>query len=75
MIKSNYLKIVVAIIPLRWYNKITEGGENKMIFSVYLDGEGYFGEVSAPDRETAVAFLASRGIEPGTYKLCEVYDA
>lgn len=46
-----------------------------MIFSVYLDGEGYFGEVSAPDRETAVAFLASRGIEPGTYKLCEVYDA
>ena len=44
-----------------------------MTFSVYLDGKGYFGDVSAPDRETAVRFLASRGIEPGTYKLCEQY--
>ena len=44
-----------------------------MIFSIYLDGEGYIGEVSAPDRAEAVRFLESRGIEFGTYKLCEQY--
>ena len=44
-----------------------------MVFAVYTDEEGYIGEVSEPDRETAVTFLASRGIEPGTYKLCEQY--
>lgn len=46
-----------------------------MIFSVYIDGEGYYGEISAPDYATAVEFLESKGIEYGTYKLCEVYDA
>ena len=44
-----------------------------MTFSVYLDGEGYIGDVSAPDYQTAVAFLESKGIEYGTYKLCEQY--
>ena len=44
-----------------------------MAYAIYTDAEGYIGDVSAPDRETAVRFLASRGIEPGTYKLCELY--
>ena len=44
-----------------------------MTFSVYTDEEGYIGDVSAPDRETAVKFLESQGIEYGTYKLCEQY--
>ena len=44
-----------------------------MTFSVYTDEEGYIGDVSAPDRETAIKFLESRGIEYGTYKLCEQY--
>lgn len=45
-----------------------------MIFAVYTDDEGYIGEVSAPDRAEAVRFLESRGIEFGTYKLCELYE-
>ena len=44
-----------------------------MIFSVYTDADGYIGEVSAPDRETAVRFLTEQGLEPGTYELRELY--
>lgn len=44
-----------------------------MTFSVYLDAEGYIGDVSAPDRETAVAFLTNQGYEPGSYELRELY--
>lgn len=43
-----------------------------MTFSVYADGEGYIGDISAPDRATAVEFLAREGYEPGTYKLEEL---
>lgn len=45
-----------------------------MIFSVYTDADGYIGEVSAPDRETAVRFLAEQGEEPGTYELRELQN-
>ena len=45
-----------------------------MIYAVYTDAEGYIGEVSAPDRETAVKFLAERGEEPGTYELREIQE-
>lgn len=42
-----------------------------MTFSVYSDGEGYIGEVSAPDRETAAEFLTQQGYELGTFELRE----
>ena len=45
-----------------------------MRFALYTDGEGYIGNVSAPDRATAVAFLTSEGYEPGTYELRELYQ-
>lgn len=45
-----------------------------MRFALYTDEEGYIGDVSAPDRETAAAFLASEGHEPGTYELRELQD-
>ena len=44
-----------------------------MTYAIYTDAEGYIGDVSAPDRETAVRFLTSQGHEPGTYELCELY--
>ena len=44
-----------------------------MIFAIYTDADGYIGDVSAPDRETAIKFLESQGVEYGTYKLCELY--
>lgn len=44
-----------------------------MTFTVYADGEGYIGEVSAPDRETAAEFLDQQGYEPGTFELKENY--
>lgn len=44
-----------------------------MTFSVYTDKDGYIGDVSAPDRATAVEFLETKGYEFGTYKLCEQY--
>ena len=44
-----------------------------MRFAVYTDAEGYIGDVSAPDRETAVRFLTSQGYEPETYELRELY--
>ena len=45
-----------------------------MTFALYTDQEGYIGDVSAPDRETAVRFLAEQGEAPGTYKLCELRE-
>lgn len=45
-----------------------------MTFAVYADGEGYIGDVSAPDRETAAAFLTEQGYEPGTYELRELTE-
>ena len=44
-----------------------------MTFTLYTDGEGYIGEVSAPSREVAAEFLAQQGYEPGTFELKENY--
>jgi hypothetical protein len=43
-----------------------------MCYSVYVDGEGYIGDVSAPSREAAVDFLARQGYEIGSFELREV---
>ena len=51
--------------------KIKTEEAEKMTFSVYTDGEGCIGEVSAPSREVAAEFLAQEGYEPGTYELRE----
>lgn len=45
-----------------------------MTYAVYTDEEGYIGDVSAPDRETAVRFLETQGYEPGTYVLREIQE-
>ena len=45
-----------------------------MTFSVYTDEDGYIGEVSAPTREAAIAFLATQGYEIGTFELRELYN-
>ena len=45
-----------------------------MTYAIYTDAEGYIGDVSAPDRETAVRFLEEQGIEPGTYELREIQE-
>lgn len=45
-----------------------------MTFAVYTDKDGYIGEVSAPTREAAMAFLAEQGYEVGTYELRELYN-
>ncbi len=45
-----------------------------MIFSVYEDGAGYIGEVSAPTREVAAEFLVQQGYEPGTFELRELTE-
>ena len=45
-----------------------------MTFSVYTDADGYIGEVSAPDRATAAAFLAAQGYAAGSYDLREVIE-
>lgn len=45
-----------------------------MCFAVYVDGEGYIGDVSAPTRASAVDFLASRGYDPETLELREVFE-
>jgi hypothetical protein len=45
-----------------------------MTFAVYTDHEGYIGDVSAPDRETAVAFMAGQGYPAGSYELRELID-
>lgn len=44
-----------------------------MTFTVYTDGEGYIGEVSAPSREVAAEFLAQQGYELGAFELKESY--
>lgn len=44
-----------------------------MTFTVYTDGAGCIGEVSAPSREVAAEFLAQQGYEPGTFELRENY--
>ena len=43
-----------------------------MVFALYVDGEGYVGDVSAPSRQAAVAFVASKGYEINTFELREV---
>ena len=43
-----------------------------MSFAVYVDNEGYIGDVSAPTREKAVEFLTAQGYEAGTYELREL---
>jgi hypothetical protein len=43
-----------------------------MTFAVYVDGEGYIGDVSALTREMAVDFLVGQGYEIGTFELREV---
>ena len=45
-----------------------------MAYAIYTDAEGYIGDVSAPDRETAVRFLTTKGYEPGTYELREIQE-
>jgi hypothetical protein len=50
------------------------GEGSGMTWAVYVDHEGYIGDVSAPDRKTAAAFLATQGYAPGTYELRELVD-
>lgn len=45
-----------------------------MTFAVYTDADGYIGDVTAPDRATAAAFLAGQGYTAGTYELRELND-
>lgn len=44
-----------------------------MTFTVYVDGVGCIGEVSAPSRDVAADFLTQEGYEPGTFELKENY--
>ena len=43
-----------------------------MVFALYVDGEGYVGDVSAPSRQAAVDFVARQGYEIGSFELREV---
>lgn len=43
-----------------------------MTYAVHTDADGYIGDVTAPTREAAVAFLAQQGYHPGTYELREL---
>jgi hypothetical protein len=45
-----------------------------MSFAVYVDGEGYIGDVSAPTRELAVDFVVRQGYAEGTFELREVFE-
>ena len=45
-----------------------------MTYEIYTDTEGYIGDVSAPDRETAVRFLTEHGLERGAYELVEAQN-
>lgn len=45
-----------------------------MRFAVYVDGEGYIGDVLAPTRASAVDILASFGYDPETLELREVFE-
>ena len=43
-----------------------------MTYAVYLNGEGYIGDVTAPTRDKAVEFLREQGYEPDSYDLREL---
>lgn len=45
-----------------------------MTFAVYVDDEGYIGDVSAPTREKAAEFLTAQGYTNGTYELRELTE-
>jgi len=45
-----------------------------MTFAVYVDGEGYIGDVSGGDREDVAKFVMSMGYEAGTFELREVSE-
>lgn len=45
-----------------------------MTWAVYSEKEGYIGDVTAPTRERAVAFLEKHGYQPGTYELRELTE-
>lgn len=43
-----------------------------MVFALYLDGEGYVGDVSAPSRQAAFDFVIRQGYKINTFELREV---
>ena len=45
-----------------------------MTFAVYTDQFGYVGDVSAPSREAAAAFVVAEGYEPETFELRELAE-
>jgi len=45
-----------------------------MTFAVFVDGEGYVADVSAPSREEAVKFLMCVGYAASTIELREVVE-
>lgn len=45
-----------------------------MTYAVYTDQEGYIGDVSAPSREAAVAFLTDQGYDAGAIELRELAE-
>ena len=45
-----------------------------MTFAVYTDANGYVGDVTAPDRETAAAFLVGQGYPAGSFEIRELID-
>lgn len=45
-----------------------------MSFSVYVDGAGYIGDVSAPTRAAAAEFVEQQGYESGTFELRELTE-
>jgi hypothetical protein len=45
-----------------------------MLFTVYIDREGYIGDVSAPDREKAVDFLIEQGYHLDDIELREINE-
>ena len=45
-----------------------------MTYAVYIDREGYIGDVGAPSREKAVEFLTSQGYDPKAVELRELYQ-
>lgn len=44
-----------------------------MVFALYVDGEGYVGEVSAPCRQAAFDFVIRQGYKINTFELREVF--
>ena len=45
-----------------------------MTFAVYVDQEGYIGDVTAPTREAAADFLNRQGYPAGSFELRELYQ-